>query len=66
MKNNYTQEKTDLLKELAERNKNQVPVLAGCKSAEWGGGCFCTGACKVVVGWRDKFPGEDDLKIEIL
>ena len=34
--------------------KTRVPILRGCKNKE----CFCTGACKEVIGWRNALPHE--------
>lgn len=33
----------------------KVPVRKGCRNK---GGCFCTGACQEIIGYRDKLPGE--------
>lgn len=38
-----------------KNHKNQVPILRGCANEN---GCYCTGACQVIIGWRDKLPGE--------
>lgn len=35
-------------------DKDKVPVYAGCPNQS----CFCTGACRVVIGFRDKHPLE--------
>jgi hypothetical protein len=35
----------------------KVPIYKGCMAAK-SGGCFCSGACKEIIGWRDKLPGE--------
>lgn len=34
----------------------RIPILRGCPNKD---GCFCTGACKEIVGYRDPFPGEN-------
>jgi hypothetical protein len=33
----------------------KVPIKRGCPNK---GGCFCTGACKEIIGYRDKLPNE--------
>lgn len=43
----------DRMKEM----ERKVPIRKGC----WGaahGGCFCTGACHEIIGYRDKLPNE--------
>ena len=37
---------------IAEELKDKVPVYAPCPSK--GAPCFCTGACQVVIEYRDK------------
>lgn len=35
---------------------NKVPIRRGCPNAGLGAssGCFCSGACQEIIGWRDK------------
>lgn len=33
---------------------NKVPIYRGCPNKE----CFCSGACREIIGWRDKIFGE--------
>ena len=34
----------------------RIPIRRGCKAQ---GGCFCTGRCQDIIGYRDPlFPGE--------
>lgn len=42
----------------SDDDKNKVPVFRGCQQTRNGGACFCSGACKAIVGYRDKLPGE--------
>lgn len=35
----------------------RIPIYKGCYAAQHGG-CFCTGDCKTIVGYRDPIPGE--------
>lgn len=49
--------KGKILSEYAKRLETQVPVKKGCVAAGQSG-CFCTGACQEIIGWRDKNPGE--------
>jgi len=39
----------DKMKSLA--NDDKVPIRRGCNVE---GGCFCSGKCQEIVGWRDK------------
>lgn len=34
-----------------------VPIKKGCMAAKQGG-CFCTGACNEIIGYRKRLPGE--------
>lgn len=34
---------------------NRVPIYKGCINKD---GCGCSGACREIIGWRDKIPGE--------
>lgn len=37
----------------------KIPITRGCHAAA-NGGCFCSGACKEIIGYRDPlFPGEN-------
>jgi hypothetical protein len=38
-------------------NDRKVPIKRGCPAAQQGG-CFCTGKCKEIIGFRDKLPNE--------
>lgn len=51
---NYNQEKKNYFERLKEFQEEKVPILKGCGNRQ----CFCTGACKEVVGYRDKTPEE--------
>lgn len=33
----------------------RIPIKRGCPNKD---GCFCTGACNEIIGYRDPFPGE--------
>ncbi len=35
----------------------RIPIKRGCEAASQGG-CFCTGRCNEIVGYRDPLPGE--------
>lgn len=49
--------KRDLLQSgIVEEFSKKVPIKRGCPVRN--GGCFCTGVCQEVIGWRDKVPGE--------
>jgi hypothetical protein len=37
--------------------QRKVPVKRGCLAAKMGG-CFCSGKCNEIVGYRDKLPDE--------
>jgi hypothetical protein len=47
--------KYDFVKKAQEHAETKVPILRGCPN---NGPCFCTGACREVVGYRDKHPLE--------
>lgn len=34
--------------------ENKIPIYRGCSNES----CFCTGACREIIGYRDKIPGE--------
>lgn len=38
-----------IIKSHLSETENKVPILAGCK----GDVCYCTGACRKVIGYRD-------------
>jgi hypothetical protein len=40
-----------------ENKTKRIPIYRGC-SASLHGGCFCTGACKEIIAYRDPIPGE--------
>lgn len=50
--------KMEYISEFKKRLETQVPIRKGCKAAAEGG-CFCTGKCQEIIGWRDKQPGEE-------
>lgn len=52
---NDKNEKLSIINDLMEDHKKdkRVPILRGCSAAEYGGGCFCTGRCKEIIGYRD-------------
>ncbi len=53
---------------IAEHEKkvgNKVPILAGCHGAR-NGGCYCTGACRRIIGYRDVHPLENFGRTETL
>jgi hypothetical protein len=37
--------------------KVKVPIYKGCPVKN--GGCFCSGLCKEIIGYRDKLPNEN-------
>ena len=39
------------------KEDKRVPIYRGCRAASQGG-CFCTGDCKEIIGYRDPIPGE--------
>lgn len=41
------------MEEIADDFKNKEPIRRGCDAARQGG-CFCTGKCQEIIGWRDK------------
>ncbi len=45
--NDYTLNKIKFLKEAS----NQIAIRRGCNNTN---GCFCTGKCQEIVGWREK------------
>lgn len=40
-------------------DNSKVPIFKGCKNES----CYCTGKCKEIIGFRDKFPGEEIYKM---
>lgn len=36
------------------KGDNKVPIYKGCPNEQ----CFCTGACRKIIGYRDKLPKE--------
>lgn len=49
------QETEESLKDfIFQQRDNKVPVYKGCPNQQ----CFCTGACREIIGYRDKLPGE--------
>lgn len=46
----YDNFKTNIFEYLSKK----VPIYRGCPNQE----CFCTGACREIVGFRDKLPNE--------
>jgi hypothetical protein len=52
-------EKQDFLKVAFERRSQpptRIPIYRGCDAKS---GCFCSGACKEIIGYRDPLPGEN-------
>lgn len=49
--------KKEVMDRLLEQTKNRVPIRKGCPNAGVSG-CFCTGRCQEIIGWRDKYPDE--------
>ena len=49
----YTEE-FSRLKENMEDINSKVPIRRGCPNSS----CFCTGACREIIGWRDRLPEE--------
>lgn len=43
----------ELQKAVAEDSEKREPIYKGCKNKT----CFCTNACKEVIGWKDKKTG---------
>lgn len=39
--------------EILKLQEGKEPIYKGCLAAEYGG-CFCTGACKEIIGWKEK------------
>jgi len=39
--------------EVAKEREHLEPITRGCHAAAHGG-CFCTGACHEIIGWREK------------
>jgi hypothetical protein len=37
---------------------DKVPIYRGCPNTDSSVGCFCTGICKQIIGYRDKHPLE--------
>lgn len=37
-----------------EFSDSKVPIYRGCQNEV----CYCTGACKEIIGYRDRVPGE--------
>lgn len=46
----YNNFKTKIHEDLSRK----VPIYRGCPNQE----CFCTGACKEIIRYRDKLPNE--------
>jgi hypothetical protein len=42
------------LNQAAAHANTKVPIYKGCPNKS----CFCTGACRQILGYRDKVPGE--------
>ncbi len=57
MKKNYRKYLDNTLEKQLEKQKTKVPILKGCFASK-NGGCFCSGDCKEIIGWRDKTPEE--------
>jgi hypothetical protein len=45
------------VKDHFKKMDRKVPIKKGCHAAA-NGGCFCTGACQEIIGYRDKLPNE--------
>jgi hypothetical protein len=43
----------DVMKVIADQYATKEPIRKGCGIE---GGCFCTGRCQEIIGWRDKEP----------
>lgn len=40
----------EALKHININQQNKIPIYKGCKNKQ----CFCTGDCKVIIGYVDK------------
>lgn len=49
----------NLLKQFQDQRNQQVPIYKGCPNSSNHGGCYCTGVCKEIIGYRDKLPNEN-------
>jgi hypothetical protein len=45
------------IRDFFKEKERKVPIKKGCHAAAHGG-CFCTGACQEIIGYRDKLPNE--------
>jgi hypothetical protein len=37
---------------------NKSPIYRGCPNTNPASGCYCSGICKQIIGYRDKHPLE--------
>lgn len=44
----------DVYLDCLELSSKKIPIYKGCLNET----CFCTGACREIIGYRDKLPGE--------
>lgn len=44
------------LNDFFNKKSDKIAIKRGCSSR---GGCFCSGACNEIVGYRDRLPGEN-------
>lgn len=48
--NQYNQGIWKQAEEINDKYFNKVPIYKGCGNTQ----CFCSGACREIVGWREK------------
>lgn len=51
----YISYQREVMRDILEEKSNKVPIRRGCNA---NGGCFCSGKCQEIIGWRDKHPLE--------
>lgn len=44
------------LYDFLNKKSEKIAIKRGCSSR---GGCFCSGACNEIIGYRDRLPGEN-------
>lgn len=56
----YTSEEYDKIKRELEKQLEDEPIYRGCANAQ----CFCTGACRQIIGYRKKLKNPFEVRID--
>lgn len=51
-KNQSNDLRSEYLKHASKIKETKEPIYASCPNHD--SQCFCTGACRVIIGWREK------------